>query len=428
LAVRISAVRPVPAAAAVPRPEPWLSALASTGDQRLSRVAALGLAAQAKLRLGHARECLDALNQQRAAAGTDQAALVWALTMSAVCRAVLGGLSQARADLAAARRVCQNSAPLLAEPFWRFAGIVCDWLAGDWAEAQAGAAVLDGGQVSPITPGIAGILLALRIELLRGLDLPQEGWLLAGRLTSAVPAELSAWAQAGLDADAGHPDLALRRLADACDAGARGVDRAALPLVLHRIAEISFAAGETEVTAAAAAALGRLDRAAPLTAILAGLARAYATGDPRPARRAGQLADGEGAMALAAEALTVRGRIGDAPATTQAAAHAAWWRLGAVGKARAVAALLRAAGLAVPEPERRPAPAAPAREPAPLTRRERSLVRLVHEGRTNQQIARCMNISVKTVEAYLTRVYRKTACASRVELAVAVTERRVRVD
>ncbi|MGA8455744.1 MAG: LuxR C-terminal-related transcriptional regulator, partial [Streptosporangiaceae bacterium] len=42
-----------------------------------------------------------------------------------------------------------------------------------------------------------------------------------------------------------------------------------------------------------------------------------------------------------------------------------------------------------------------------------------------QQIAHMLNISVKTVEAYLTRLYRKTSCSSRVELAVAVTERRL---
>ena len=51
---------------------------------------------------------------------------------------------------------------------------------------------------------------------------------------------------------------------------------------------------------------------------------------------------------------------------------------------------------------------------------ERSVAMLVHEGRTNQQIAHMLNISVKTVEAYLTRLYRKTSCSSRVELAVAI--------
>jgi DNA-binding CsgD family transcriptional regulator len=62
-----------------------------------------------------------------------------------------------------------------------------------------------------------------------------------------------------------------------------------------------------------------------------------------------------------------------------------------------------------------------------LTARERSVALLVREGRTNQQIARALDISVKTVEAYLTRLYRKTGCSSRVELAVAVTERRLQL-
>ena len=42
--------------------------------------------------------------------------------------------------------------------------------------------------------------------------------------------------------------------------------------------------------------------------ILAGLAQAYATRNPTPARRAQQMAEAEGAMALVAEALTARGQ------------------------------------------------------------------------------------------------------------------------
>jgi DNA-binding NarL/FixJ family response regulator len=87
---------------------------------------------------------------------------------------------------------------------------------------------------------------------------------------------------------------------------------------------------------------------------------------------------------------------------------------------------MRAAGLPAPVPQPRVSHAAAADQDA-LTARERALARLVHDGRTNQQIARTLHISVKTVEAYLTRVYRKTSCSSRVELAVAVTERRIQV-
>jgi DNA-binding NarL/FixJ family response regulator len=102
-----------------------------------------------------------------------------------------------------------------------------------------------------------------------------------------------------------------------------------------------------------------------------------------------------------------------------------------------VAAAMHSAGLPVPAAEDDQwSPRLSADDPSggpsadgavPLTARERSLARLVHEGRTNQQIASTLHISVKTVEAYLTRLYRKTSCASRVELAVAVTERRIEV-
>ncbi|MFT3855537.1 MAG: LuxR C-terminal-related transcriptional regulator [Ilumatobacteraceae bacterium] len=42
------------------------------------------------------------------------------------------------------------------------------------------------------------------------------------------------------------------------------------------------------------------------------------------------------------------------------------------------------------------------------------------DGLTNREIARTMSYSVKTVEVYLTRLYAKTNCRSRNELARAV--------
>jgi len=47
-------------------------------------------------------------------------------------------------------------------------------------------------------------------------------------------------------------------------------------------------------------------------------------------------------------------------------------------------------------------------------------VRLVAEGLTNRQIAAAMHYSEKTVEVYLSRVYAKTGCGSRVKLVQAV--------
>jgi DNA-binding CsgD family transcriptional regulator len=428
IAEPLAPVRPHPAAGTVLAPQAWLSTLTDGAELRLSRVAAFGHTAQVALRLGQATECLAALEEQRAAAGHDQTSLVWALSSAAVCRSVLGQLRRAREDLAQARQACNDAAPLLAEPFWRFAQVVCNWQGGNWAAAEEDAAVLDASTVGQVTPALATAVTALRMELLRGLGRPRESQRLATQLAASPRAEIRAWALAGLDADQGQPADALRRLTDVLDDSEHIVIRAVLPLVLHRMAETAFSCGNQDAAAYAASGLARLDQAAPLVEILAGLAEAYATGDPQPARHAQRRAEAEGAGALAAEALTVRGRIGDTPIVTFSAAHAAWRRIGALGKAGQITAAMRASGLPAPaarEARKRASAPVPGEGPAPLTPRERSLATLVHEGRTNQQIASVLNISVKTVEACLTRLYRKTSCTSRVELAVAVTERRV---
>ncbi|HTW04715.1 MAG TPA: LuxR C-terminal-related transcriptional regulator [Streptosporangiaceae bacterium] len=406
----------------------WAFTLSDGSERPVSRVAALSQIVQAAMRLGRASECFAALDEQRAAAGADPAALVWALTASAACRAIFGQLGRARADLAEARRACYYATPLLAEPFWLFTELICKWLGGDWTGALADAAAMDAKQISVLPSALAGAAAALRVELQRGGGAPGGVRQLARKAEEAGPPEMAAWALAGLDIDDGRPEAALQRLADVCDVGTRELYRVAMPLVLFRIADIAFSSGDRAVLSFAATALADLDQAAPVNEILAGLARAFATGDAGPARHAQQQAKSEGAGTLAAEALTVRGRIGDAPASTLAEAYGVWERAGATGKARAVAALMRRAGLRVPGPAFPPAGQATATGPMALTARERSVALLVHEGRSNQQIAKTLNISVKTVEAYLTRLYRKTGCSSRVELAVAVTERRLLPD
>jgi DNA-binding CsgD family transcriptional regulator len=55
-----------------------------------------------------------------------------------------------------------------------------------------------------------------------------------------------------------------------------------------------------------------------------------------------------------------------------------------------------------------------------LTDTEVQLVRLVRQGLSNRQIAAAMHYSRKTIEVYLSRVYAKTGCGSRLELIRAV--------
>lgn len=52
-----------------------------------------------------------------------------------------------------------------------------------------------------------------------------------------------------------------------------------------------------------------------------------------------------------------------------------------------------------------------------LTATERRIADLVAAGQTNPEIAAALNISIKTVEANLTRIYRKLGLRGRVDLA-----------
>jgi DNA-binding CsgD family transcriptional regulator len=63
-------------------------------------------------------------------------------------------------------------------------------------------------------------------------------------------------------------------------------------------------------------------------------------------------------------------------------------------------------------------PAGPAAAPGPgqLSARERELVTLVAQGRTDAQIAAQLHISVRTVSSHLDRIRDKTGCRRRTDL------------
>ncbi|NUR67113.1 MAG: AAA family ATPase [Streptomyces sp.] len=79
---------------------------------------------------------------------------------------------------------------------------------------------------------------------------------------------------------------------------------------------------------------------------------------------------------------------------------------------------------AEPEPPAAPAPTADALEG--LAAMERQVAALVMEGATNREIAARLFISVKTVEATLTRVYRKLGIRSRVDIVRLAAGRRTK--
>ncbi len=110
-------------------------------------------------------------------------------------------------------------------------------------------------------------------------------------------------------------------------------------------------------------------------------------------------------------------RMGDLVAAIDAAAHAALAYRGhglrgpALGCAtRADALAEQCGGVQTPALDQ-------AREPVPLTDREREIVMLIGEGLTNRAVAERLTLSVRTVESHIYRAMSKTGTLSRDELA-----------
>jgi DNA-binding CsgD family transcriptional regulator len=103
------------------------------------------------------------------------------------------------------------------------------------------------------------------------------------------------------------------------------------------------------------------------------------------------------------------GALGVNPAENLLAAHHQYGELGAVGDVAATEAELRRAGIRVPT-RRRAGQFA-------LTDAEQRVAGLVADGLSNKAIGEQLAYSTKTIETYLSRIYAKTGCRNRVELA-----------
>ena len=144
---------------------------------------------------------------------------------------------------------------------------------------------------------------------------------------------------------------------------------------------------------------------------------AAAERDVDAARASIALADDVGLVVEGAHARRVLGELGvDAPVHLRAA-YETYRELGAESWRRRTAQAMKAAGLDVPRRK--------AATHGDLTETELRLAHLVHDGLTNREIAHTLFLSPKTVEVYLSRLFVKTSCTSRLELAVAVSEGRI---
>ena len=151
--------------------------------------------------------------------------------------------------------------------------------------------------------------------------------------------------------------------------------------------------------------------AAPWVRCVAARAQARARRDPDAAERAAGIAIEAGLVFEAAVSRLLAGEFAK-DATTLRVAYETFRDLAAEPWRRRAAAALRELGQSVPRRKADPG--------VGMSPTERSLAQLVSDGLTNREIGRAMHLSPKTIEVYLSRLFSKTGCSSRVELAVAV--------
>ena len=220
-----------------------------------------------------------------------------------------------------------------------------------------------------------------------------------------------------LDLAAGDLDSARAMLRRACDLELRSGRIGTSAWTLYWLAEVEVLAGRAPAAAAVCDSLAEVarDGSGARSQALQHLTLAMVRSDVEEAQLALMAAESGGLAFERARALQLCGSL-RADAELLVAAAEAYRSLGITARQRDVSQALRQLGRRMP---RR------VTAPGQLSAMEHELARLVGEGMTNRQIASVVHLSPKTIEVYLSRLYVKVGCASRVDLAVAVSSGRL---
>ena len=147
--------------------------------------------------------------------------------------------------------------------------------------------------------------------------------------------------------------------------------------------------------------------------IVALLCRAESFESVEAALQAIEIAKQHDLMLYLGRAHLLAGRFGDEPQVHLHAAFQIFEQLEAVPLKQKTAQHMRSRGIAAPRKI--------IESDSGLTESETSIAGLVAQGFSNKEIANALHYSIKTVEVYLTRIYQKTNCRSRLDLARAIS-------
>ena len=293
--------------------------------------------------------------------------------------------------------------------------VALSWLQGAWDEAlvaarQALPSLETNGAttVQPAIRAIAAMILCDRGDVDAARDVLRDSV-----ATVAASRPYVAVARARLLRLAGHPRAAADLLAAYLDrARAEGIV-SMVTLAVEELTSVELSLGRADAAAQAARAGVALVAPIgwPLLDLFGQRALATATGDVDAAWAATTIAEDNGAGGELAKCWLTLAELDVEPERHAARAWQAFQDLGATPLRARAAATLRRHGTTVP----RTGPGE-----GVLSGVETELVRLVASGLTNRQIAEQLSYSVKTVEAYLSRIYAKTATTGRVQLMARV--------
>lgn len=306
----------------------------------------------------------------------------------------------------------------------QYAGVLI-WR-GHWAEAEA-TLVETTGSLTATRPAEAADGIVRLADLRRRQGRTGEAQRLLAQAEGdpfrTVGANLALLGRAALAYDEGEAATAAN-LADRFLRSLPAENRLGRASALELLALAQIALGavvEAEQTSRELRAIAAAAATEPLRAAANCIegAVAAARGDQERARRkfedAVDLYRRNGAPFETAQARLGLARALWAMGETQAArrqarkAHEALQQLGAVREAERAAALLRASG------------SEPAEEgaPAPFTPREAEILQLIAAGKSNQEIAAILVLSVRTVERHISNIYSKIGTSGAVARAVA---------
>lgn len=299
----------------------------------------------------------------------------------------------------------------LAGPLAAYQGVLRGYARGDFAAGLAAARQLEltGWVGSPVH--VMGRLFAVEMCTLRGEFKRAAAWLDEVPTQVGCPA-LRAWVECGLLA-ATSAALSAVEVGWQAFTQVRTQSRPqGLNLLIPRLAELAMRCGQrdrAEELLASAERAHEIDHFS-LSMEVAMLTRALVHEDPAAAQVSAELAGKRAHRPATVQACLVVAGLVEDPRPWLCEAYETAKLFGTTHARSRISALMRQRGISTPR-------ARPAR--AAYSAVELRIVKLIRDGWTNRQIAMEIRMSEKTIENYLTRLFARTGCRSRVELAAA---------